>query len=102
MYGGDVDPVVLASLLLYLVNTGLGLGHLAGSAHLDVPAAHQDTVHLLQGKLGCLGLLELHEGEPLAPPGGGEARDGDVDHLPELGEQLGSRVRWGGEEQGEV
>ena len=68
MYGGYVDPVVLPSLLLYLVNAGLGLGHLAGSAHLDISTADQDPVHLLQGKLGCLGLLELHEGEPLVLP----------------------------------
>lgn len=61
----DVDPVVLSRLLLYLVNAGLGLGHLAWSAHLDVPAAHQYPVHLLQGQLRGLWLLKLHKSEAL-------------------------------------
>ena len=77
VYGGDVDPVVLPRLSLYLVNTGLGLRHLAGSAHLDVPAAHQDTVHLLQGQLGGLRLLELYEGEALVLASHGVPTHGD-------------------------
>ena len=68
VYGGDVDPVMLPRLLLDLVNAGLGLGHLAGSAHLDVAATHQDPVHLLQRQLRRLGLLELHECEALVLP----------------------------------
>ena len=81
MYGGDVDPIVLPRLLLDLVNAGLGLGHLAGSAHLDVAATHQDPVHLLQRQLRRLGLLELHEGEPFVlaghrVPAHGDGADG--------------------------
>ena len=77
VYGGDVDPVVLPGLLLYLVNTGLGLRHLAGSPHLDVPATDQDPVHLLQGQLSGFRLLELHEGETLVLPSHGVPAHGD-------------------------
>lgn len=42
---------------------GTDLGHVGGTANLDVPAAYHDAVHLLQGQLCCLGHLVLHEGK---------------------------------------
>ena len=34
-------------------------------AHLNVPAKHQDSIHLVQGKLGCFRLLKFHKGKAL-------------------------------------
>ena len=35
------------------------------SRHLNVPSAHEDAVHLVEGQLGGLGLLELDKCESL-------------------------------------
>ena len=34
-------------------------------AHLNVPAKHQDPIHLVQGQLGCFRLLKFHKGKAL-------------------------------------
>lgn len=40
------------------------LGHVGRPANLDVPATNHYPIHLLQGQLGCLRHLVLHEGKP--------------------------------------
>lgn len=59
--GGDVKTLVKEEAGS-CANTDLG--HVGGPANLDVPAANHHPVHLLQGQLGCLRHLVLHEGKP--------------------------------------
>ena len=91
VYRGHIEPVEAPALPHNVVNTSLGLGHLARTSNLgtivstclggltilislthlsnysdlDILAAHHDSIHLVQRQLSGLRLLELHEGEPL-------------------------------------
>ena len=68
MNGGNVYSVVLSCFSLYLINASLSLGHLTRSSYFDVPAAHQDSVHLLQSQLSSLGLFKLNKCKSLVFP----------------------------------
>lgn len=62
----DIDAIVALRLLLYLIDDGLGLRHIAWPAHhLDVPTPDHHAVHLLERQLRCLGYLVLDKREPL-------------------------------------
>ena len=88
------QPVVTLCLSHNFINAGLGLGHLARPTHLkkevitgnlsiflkycfssfqycisseyfDVPATDENSVHLVESKLCCFWLFELHKGKAL-------------------------------------
>ena len=88
------QPVVTLCLSHNFINAGLGLGHLARPSHLtkgaitgnlsiflkycfssfqycisseyfDIPATDENSVHLVESKLCCFWLFELHKGKAL-------------------------------------
>ena len=86
------QPVVTLRLSHNFINAGLGLGHLARPSHLkkevitetcpsflnivsfqycisseyfDIPATDENSVHLVESKLCCFWLFELHKGKAL-------------------------------------
>lgn len=62
----DIYAIVALCLLLYLIDDGLGLRHIARPAnHFDVPTPDHYAVHLLERQLRRLGYLVLDKREPL-------------------------------------